>query len=54
MAKTNPYADGYGQGMVDVAHKILEEGWDAGVKWVIDNCPDPELTARLRKSFERH
>lgn len=52
MAKTNPYADGYGQAMVEVANKILDEGWDAAVKYVIDNCPDREVTDKLRKTFE--
>lgn len=51
---SNPYADGYGQGMTDLANKILDEGWDAAVLWVIDNCPDRELADRLRTTLERH
>lgn len=54
MAKQNSYADGYGDAMRDVANKILDEGWDAGVKWVYDNLPDAELAKRLYDALRKH
>lgn len=40
--------------MSDVANKILDEGWDAGVKWVYDNCPDSELAKKLYDAMKGH
>lgn len=50
-ARHREFASGYAQAMVDVANKILDEGPEAGVEWVANNCPDNELARRLRESM---
>lgn len=47
MPKQNLYADGYQTAMRELAIKVVDEGMEAMVEYLIANCPESELAQRV-------